>query len=112
MDDHRAGDDGDASAGLLHLAHHQRDARHAAFYAPLRRDVVAHEGEAKTIALAEFGGHADAVVPAHDRLTRLDIAQLPAFGLAAGGDDDRIHPLLLDFDPLALEADVRTMVGR
>ena len=51
-------------------------------------------------------------MPAHDRLTRLDIAQLPAFGLAARGDDDRIHPLLLDFDPLALEANVRAVVGR
>ena len=82
VDDDRAGDDGDAPAGLLDVAHHLRDARHAAFDAPLGRDVVAHEGEAEPVALAELRRHADAVVAADDRLAGLDVAQLAALGAA------------------------------
>ena len=45
-------------------------------------------------------------------LARLDVAQLPALGASVGGDDDGVHALLVDFDPAALEADVRAVVGR
>ena len=47
--------DGDAAAAPLHLAHHLRDPRHAAFHPALGGNLVGHEREAETIALAEFG---------------------------------------------------------
>ena len=68
VDDDGAGDNGNAAAGLLHLAHHGGDAGDTAFDAPLRRDVVAHEREAETVALAELGRHANPFVAADDRL--------------------------------------------
>src|SRR6188474_1862866 len=97
--DDGAGHDRDPPAGLAHVAHHLRNPRHAAFDAPLRRDVVAHEGEAMPVALAELRRHADALVTADHRLAGLDIAELAAFSAIARRDDHRVHALLVDFDP-------------
>src|SRR6476659_9369880 len=110
MDYNGTGNDGDAPARLLHLAHHLRDARDAALDAPLRRDVVAHERESKPVALPEFRRDANAVVSTDDRLTRLDVAQLSTLRLRRGHDDHRVHPLFFDFDPLALQADMRPVI--
>ena len=104
VDDDRPGDDGDAAAGRLDVAHHLRDARHAAFDATLGRDVVAHEREAETVALAELRRHADAGVAAHDRLAGLDVPQLAAGGGLSVDDDHRVHALLVDLDPAARPA--------
>ena len=70
--DDRAGDHGDAAARLsLTSRIICGDARDAALHATLRRDVVAHEGEAETVALLELRRHADAYVSADDALACL-----------------------------------------
>ena len=111
--DDRPGDDGDAAAAALDVAHHLGDARDAAFDAPLRRHVVAHEGEAEPVAFAELGRHADAVVAADDRLAGL--ARRAACGTRRVCPSTTITASmrwLLDFHPLAAEPDVGAVVGR
>src|SRR5262245_15261282 len=105
VNNHRAGDDGDAAAGLLHLAHHLRNARDTSFDPPFRRHVVAHEREPETVTFTELRRHADAIMAADDGVASLDVAQFAAFGVPAGCDDHGIHPLFLDFHPFALQPD-------
>ena len=84
----------------------------AAFDATLRRDVVAHEREAETVALAELGRHANAFVAADDRLAALDVAQLPARRAPVVDDDDGVHPLFLDLHPASADPHLGAVVGR
>src|SRR5690242_21798276 len=112
MNDDRPGDDRDAAAAALHVAHHLCDAGDAALDAALRRDVVAHEREPETVALPELGSDADAGVPAHDLLARLDVTELATHGFRSVDDDDGIHALAVDINPPAVQADLGPMVGR
>ena len=110
--DDRAGDDGDPAADGLDLAHHRRDARDADLDAPLRRDLVRHEREAVAIAFLELRHHAHAGDAADDVIAGADVAQLAAQRAPLLDDDDRVHPLALDLDPLPAVADERPVVRR
>jgi hypothetical protein len=101
VNDHRPGDDGDAAASRFDIAHHLGDARHAALDTTLGRDVVAHEREAQTVALAKFRCHADAGVTTHHGLTGLDVPELATSRGLSVDDDHGVHPLAGDFNPLS-----------
>src|SRR5207244_2340629 len=66
--DNGPGDERDAAAGGPHVPHHGRDFSHAHFDATLGRDVVGHEREPETVALAEIRRDADAVHAADDQI--------------------------------------------
>src|SRR4030095_8071334 len=80
VDDHGAGDDGDAIAGVFRLAHHRGNSRDADLDAPFGRDLVRHEREPEAIARLELRDDFDAVNPADDSVAAPDLAQLAAHG--------------------------------
>src|SRR5580692_453790 len=104
MNQHRTRDDCDAAAAPLHLAHHLGNPRDPSLDASLGGNLVGHEREAETIALAEFGRNPDALDAAHHLVARADIPQLAAHRPAAFDHHHRVHTLVLDLGPLSTVA--------
>src|SRR3954469_10212210 len=111
VDDDRADDEGDALTRLLRRPHHRRDAGHTDFDAALGRNLVGHEREAVAVAFLELRHDLDAVDAADHGVALADLAKLAADRPAGVDDDRRIHPLALDFDPLAVTPDEGLMIG-
>ena len=112
MHEHGPGDERDLPAAALDVGHHRRDARDADLDPPLRRDLVRHEREAQAVAFLKLRHRSHALHAAHDLVAGPHVAQLAAQGPAVLDDDDRIHPLALDFQPAAAVAHERLEVGR
>ena len=96
----------------FHVAHHVGNPRDAGLDAALGGDLVGHEREAVAIALAELRRDADALDAADDGVARAHVAQLAAQRAAAFDHDDRVHPLLLDLEPLPAVPHERPLVRR
>ena len=88
---------------LERLPDQRRGLPHGGLHLALRRDAVGHEGERQPVALLRFGRHADAAHAHHHAVARPDIAQPAAPGAAIGDHDQRIHALVLHFDPLLVD---------
>src|SRR5918993_5499071 len=108
----RPGDHRNAATSRSDVLHHFGDAGHHTLDPALRRDVVVHERETEPVALLELGRHSYSLVAADHKLAASYVPQLATRRLVTLHDDDRVHPLLLHFDPASPYPHVRAVVRR
>ena len=111
MNDYRTRDHGNTLTLGPRRADQGRGLPHGSLYLALRGDALTHEGEREPVALFGFRKHSNSAHPDHDAVTRADIAETPAVSPGSSENDEGIHALVFDGDPLAGAPDQGPVVG-
>lgn len=111
MDDDGAGDDDDFLPVTSDLLHDGSGLADGSFDLALRRDLIAHEGEAVAVAFLGLRDDADSAHPDHDGVAGLEVAKTAADGPFGGEDYHGIHALAIDAHPIVIDADFGAVIS-